>query len=124
MKTRYLFIISIVAAILSLNGNAYSCEPAIPPVAILNIERQHVIVDRTVVTLDGSASYDLDNTIVRYYWDFINDGPPYDCNERPDYHPDGAFDGITTHIYDATGDYTVKLKVDASDPGIAWDTDT
>jgi len=54
------------------------------------------------VSLDGSGSSDPDGSIVKYEWDWTDDGT-YDYSESPG-------DGVATHTYDI-GDYTARLRV-------------
>ncbi len=55
------------------------------------------------VTLDASASYDPDGTIVKYEWDFDGDGT-WDATGK-----------IVTHTYSQAGTYTVRLRVTDND---------
>jgi outer membrane protein assembly factor BamB len=73
-----------------------------------------------LVQFNGSASYDPDGTIETYEWDFTSDGT-YDYQETSTNAPDGAFDGITEHIYGDDGVYTATLRV--TDDGEESDTD-
>jgi PKD repeat protein len=57
--------------------------------------------------------------IVSYSWDF---GDTNSYTETASSHPDGAFDGVTTHTYTNDGDYTVTLTVTDEDSNT--DTDT
>ncbi len=62
------------------------------------------------IEFDASTSYHghPDRSIVSYAWDF-GDGATY--SETSDAAPDGAFDGVTTHLYAEFGSYTVTLAV-------------
>ncbi len=59
--------------------------------------------------------------IISYEWDFTSDGT-YDYVETPTSAPDGAFDGITTHVYGDDGTYTATLRI--TDENDQWDTDS
>jgi len=48
--------------------------------------------------------------IVSYEWDFESDGI-YDYQETPSNPPDGAFDGITNHVYGDDGIFKATLRV-------------
>ncbi len=65
--------------------------------------------------------YDPDINIESYEWDFESDGT-YDYQETQANAPDGAFDGITEHIYGDNGVFTVSLRV--TDDDGENDTDT
>ena len=88
--------ISLLIVLYLFSVPAWSC-PVSFPVAILHISPDPAVVGQSVL-LDGSYSYTSTGTIDRYTWDFTNDGI-YDYYETPSYHPDGAFDGKTTHAY-------------------------
>jgi len=76
------------------------------------------------VTLDGSGSTD-DKSIIKYEWDFdYNSTFNCDYYETADYHPDGNFDGVTTHTYMSLGTYTVMLRVTDSAVCGTYLTDT
>ena len=53
------------------------------------------------VTLDASASYDPDGTVVYYKWDFDGDGNYDRTSENP----------TTVTSYSQAGSYDVKLKI-------------
>jgi len=103
-----------------------------PPVADLKIIPQQARPG-AVFTFDGSGSYHLDpaRQIVQYNFDF-GDGTSY--SETADNAPDGAFDGITTHVYPDTvesleglpgqlHEYMVSLTVTDDNPeGALMDT--
>jgi len=77
-----------------------------PPVADAGPDQGTLVGD--TVTFDGSASSDLDGTIISYDWDFGDES---------------TGTGITaTHIYSATNTYTVTLTVTDNEGAI--DTDT
>jgi len=83
-------------AICILAGNPIIVDP----VAVLDVNPNPTDVDLEV-TLDGSLSFDINNPplpLIEYIFDFGDGSPLY--IETADYAPDGAFDGITTHIYD------------------------
>jgi PKD repeat protein/KaiC/GvpD/RAD55 family RecA-like ATPase len=71
-----------------------------PPVADFSFLPEHPLVDEVVV-FDGSASYDVDGSIVNYSWDF----------------GDGTLGtGITVeHSFDSFGTYSVTLLVTDND---------
>ncbi len=111
-----LIIVNIIL-LLVLVSQSYGW--ALPPVAVLEADPEYV-ADGCSVTLDGSGSYDPDSSIIKYEWDFTNDGT-YDYNETSVSPGDGSFDGNTTHTYNNPGKYTAKLRV--TDAG-ATDTNT
>ncbi len=77
------------------------------PVAELSLDPETATIGE-YITMDASGSTD-DKEIVKYKWDFDDPRtPPY--IESSDSHDDG-FDGVTTHYYDYTGEYTVTLTV-------------
>jgi len=124
MKTkRILAIILTLSGLLVASNKSFACGGGNHrPIAILEVFREYVIVGRSVpVTLDGSNSYDADDNIVKYEWDFDGDGI-YDYYETAKYYPDGAFDGITTYIYNSSGSYDATLRV-TDGPGLSR-TDT
>ena len=82
-----------------------------PPVADANGPYLEYV--NQTLFFDASKSYDSDGTIVGYRWDFTNDGT---------YDTSWLEETITTHIYAATGNYTIKLQVIDNDE--ATDTDT
>ena len=68
-----------------------------PPVAVLTAVPSEVGIGVETI-LDGSGSYHLnpDRRIVKYEWDFEDDGDDvYDYSETPESAPDGEFDGRT-----------------------------
>jgi len=72
--------------------------PAAFPVAVI----APPTVEGSMVTVDGSGSYDPDGTIVSYSWDWGDMTAP----------GSGA---IATHVYSATGMYTITLTVTDGD---------
>ncbi|MBN1795297.1 MAG: hypothetical protein JW804_01360 [Sedimentisphaerales bacterium] len=102
------FAISLASSYIT--EKSYACTNN-PPVAILNSYPEPVKVNQEVL-LDGSASYDPDSGdyIVRYEWDFTNNGS-FDYYETSSIKPDGLFDGKTTHTYTIAGTYTCRLRV-------------
>lgn len=108
MNNKTAVLVFGVLAVIASESYAWNNSPT----AVL-IVREYVIRGNKV-PLDGRGSYDLDSGdyIAKYEWDFndINDDV-YDYNETPNCYPDGAFDGVTTTIYDTNGTYTVKLRV-------------
>ena len=70
----------------------------IPPFAYFVYSPPNIQVNSTA-TFDASGSYDLDGNITQYMWDFG------DTNVTTTTTP------IITHIYNATGNYTVTLNV-------------
>jgi PKD repeat protein len=79
----------------------------IAPVADAGLDQS--VNEGNTVQFDGSASYDLDGTIVSYEWDF-GDGSPLEAGVNP------------THIYNTPGNYMVTLTVTDNDN--ASDSDT
>lgn len=61
------------------------------------------------VTLDGSASSDLDGDSLTYVWTF-GDGETY--SESPSNAPDGVYDGRVQHTYSQLGTYVVSLTTE------------
>ena len=97
MKKEFL-LKAFLAGLMSimLANIAIACPPP-PPTAILNISPDPAAAGQSVL-LDGSSSIAGSGYINLYQWDFTNNGS-YDYYETPTYHPDGAFDGKTTHVY-------------------------
>jgi len=114
---KILFSVSVTFFVIVNNSSACYVPLPSPPIAILKAIPEYVIVNR-LVTLDGSDSYPY---IVEYNWDFTNNSS-YDYGENSLTYADGALDGITTHRYTSTGNYTAKLQVKRNN-GI-YDTDT
>ena len=83
-----------------------------PPTADANGPYTGYVGD--TIVFDGSASSDADGAIVRYDWDFGDGTMAADAGPAP------------THVYAATGQYTVALTVtdDAGDTGSASSTAT
>ena len=67
----------------------------------------------TPITLDASNSYDIDGSIVGYRWDFSNDG---------NFDTDWLTEPIIEHVYEESGQYTVKLQVNDNNNQIDEDT--
>jgi len=102
MKTRLMVIIAVLMGVFCGIQTGNACSP--PPVAVLTATPSNAGIGTTVI-FNGNSSYTLDDeTIVKYEWDWTNDGT-YDCNEVP------PCDGITTHAYTSAGTYTAKLRV-------------
>ncbi len=79
-----------------------------PPVADAGPDQTASVGE--IVTFDGSGSYDIDDDIATYHWDF-------------DDETTGS--GVTTtHAYSTTGSYTVTLKVTDNSGEQATDTAT
>ena len=97
MKARFLAIVLVLGGLLVCVNESYGC----PPVAILTAEPEYVMIGVNV-TLDGSDSYAWIGSIVKYEWDFTNNGS-YDYNETSGSAGDGVFDGNTTHAYSSVG---------------------
>ncbi len=68
----------------------------------------------TPVSLNGSASYDPNGSIIDYAWDVQDDGT-YDVN---------GSQSITNYTYTTTGTYTVRLQVTDNEGNTATDTAT
>ena len=116
MKAQHIAIILIgMSSLFVVGGKLYACDGGGPscsncsPVAILTGPPAIVVVDVNVL-LDGHLSYDPDGYITQYEWDWTGDDT-YEYYETSSYHPDGLFDGKTTHKYADAGDYMVKLRV-------------
>ncbi|HDY88245.1 MAG TPA: PKD domain-containing protein [bacterium] len=108
MRTKFLAIVLVVLFVF----NAVSFGGTPPPVAVLKAVPNPVARFSTVI-LDGSGSYDPDNNIVHYEWDFDHNDVTFivDYNEIDGNAPDGTYDGNTPHIYEDAGTYIVKLRV-------------
>ncbi|MHC4158417.1 MAG: right-handed parallel beta-helix repeat-containing protein, partial [Planctomycetota bacterium] len=118
MNKRLLIIVAFVLVGLKFPADSIrACGGGGPyyPIADIVANPATVTIGNSV-ELDGSASYDPDGTIVKYEWDFTNDGT-YDFNETK---PPG--DGKYNHTYSSCGTYTVKLRVTDNDN--YTDTDT
>ena len=116
MKAKLLIIVLVLCGLFIAVNQSRACSNQ-SPIAILTVVPQTVIMGNSV-TLNGSASYDPDGYIIKYEWDFTNDGT-YDYVET---FGDPDFDGITTHTYSEPGTYTVRLRV--TDNQSSTDTDT
>ncbi len=123
MKTKILSIILVLSVLSVFAVKSYGCGPPPNewPVAILTAEPEYVLKDEDV-TLDGRDSYDPDgsgglNGIYKFEWDW-----DYDGNFDADHTENFPCDGIDTHQYTTTGEYTAALRV-TDDQG-ATDTDT
>jgi hypothetical protein len=97
-------LIVIVIIIASIGVFIFMQNPG--PVAKLSLDPDTATTGE-YITMDASGSTD-DKEIVKYKWDFDDNTPTY--TESSDLQGDG-FDGITTHYYDDTGEYTVTLTV-------------
>jgi len=113
-----LFALSVLCI---LSVPAWS-TPIPPPVAVLKISPDPAVVGQTVL-LNGSYSVAGSGSIVKYEWDFTNNGS-YDYYETPTYYPDKVWDGKTTHVYCDANTYTAKLRVKNSYNYYDTDTDT
>ncbi|MCK4786374.1 MAG: right-handed parallel beta-helix repeat-containing protein, partial [Desulfobacteraceae bacterium] len=136
MNAKFLAVALTLSVLFVTANESCACNPPDPdpppsgndsPIADLTTDWGYVILGRSV-TLDGSASYDPDGSgginnsgITKFEWDFTNNSS-YDYYETPGYYPDGAPDGITTHLYNQPNTFTVKLRVTDSDD--ATDTGT
>jgi len=78
-----------------------------PPVAVFS-ETAETVYTGEIITFNASASYDLDGTIVSYFWDF-GDGT-------------NASGDIVTYAYADNGSYTVALTVTDDDGATATAT--
>jgi len=85
--------------------------PPQPPIARFTYTPTYPEANQ-IVTFNASASYDPDESIVSYTWDFGDGTPPITEN-----------DPITYHTYTSYGDYTVKLTVTDND-GLTGQTET
>ena len=93
----------------SADGNLYAIGiTPVPPIA--NAGPDQTKNEGDVVLLDGSSSYDHGGSIESYKWDFESDGI-YDYQETPSNASDGAFDGITNHVYGDDGIFKATLRV-------------
>jgi hypothetical protein len=88
------------------------------PVAELQLSHESAPTGQ-LIQMDGSNSSD-DKGIIEYFWDFGDNTNTY--YENKDTASDGKFDGITTHTYGTTGDYTVELTVTDKDQKTASTT--
>jgi len=104
-------------------GKSLAC-PCQDPVASMSVEpsayyngKYYVWVGESI-TFNASTSYDPDweesgncegtlDGISKFEWDWTNDGS-YDVTDEPG-------DGIATHTFSTTGNYTVKLRVHDND---------
>lgn len=100
--------------VVTLDGSASIASTFYPP------SNQSPVIGR-IMSQDYEDSAILNGGIVSYEWDFESDGV-YDYAETPVDAPDGAFDGMTTHVYGDDGVYYSTLRV--SDDTGARDTDT
>jgi hypothetical protein len=107
MRTRYLTIVLVFSGLFVAANKSYACPPP-APIADLSAEPENTVVGQSI-TFDGSGSWGSGG-ISKYEWDFNGDGI-YDYYETSGYCPDGAFDGITTHIYNTAGTYIPVLRV-------------
>ncbi|RLF41031.1 MAG: hypothetical protein DRN21_01035, partial [Thermoplasmata archaeon] len=80
--------------------------PNILPIAGFSVDRAN-ITTASSVTFDGGSpySYDKDGTIVNWTWDFENDSVI------------DAYGSTVTHLFSATGNYTVVLNVTDNEGG-------
>ncbi len=69
------------------------------PVALMNLGSSPILAD-TLVTLDASASYDADSSIIYYIWNFKDQDRSVELYGR-----------TVTHTFMATGDYNITLTV-------------
>jgi outer membrane protein assembly factor BamB len=67
-----------------------------------------------IVTFDASSSYDPDGVIIRYQWDWDNDG----IYENVSTHP------TMTHTWENPGEYPVNLQVTDNENGVGGITKT
>ena len=65
-------VLLFIVGVFFIVGKSKACAPE-PPVAVLTAETSKIPVDVNII-LDGSNSEDTDGTIVKYEWDFENDG--------------------------------------------------
>jgi len=86
----------------------YTQVPNDPPVADAGSDQTASVGE--IVTFDGSGSYDIDDGIATYHWDFGDETK-------------GSGE-TTTHAYSTAGTYTVTLKVTDSGGLTATDTAT
>ncbi len=121
--TKKLCAVILVLGLLIVN-QAYACTAW--PTVIL-VVTPNPITNGHSTTLDGSDSYDYyGDTIVKYEFDFEYNGTfSADYTETSSNHPDGAFDGITTHTYNRAGTHTAALRVtDNGTPPLNYGTGT
>lgn len=100
MTKRRLFSITLIAllgALVGFGGVLQSCQPPNrAPLARFVFSPKEPKVNENV-TFDGSASYDPDGKIIRYFWDF-GDG-------------ETAQGATTTHAFKKAGEFDVILQV-------------
>ena len=75
----------------------YTGSDNIPPVANIEVLTNNVDVGE-IVAFDGSTSYDADDTVLQYKWDF-GDEVSFSREQNP------------IHVYPVAGQYTVRLAV-------------
>ena len=73
--------------------------PNVPPIASFTVSKLYLDV-----SVDASASYDTDGTVVGYVWNW-GDGSPDDMSASP----------VATHSYAMGGTYTITLTVTDND---------
>lgn len=113
-------VIAIIIAIIVIFGSIglYFILQNQDPVANLELNPSSAMAGE-LITMDGSKSTD-DSDVVRFDWDF-GDGAKY--TEESGNANDGRFDKKTTHAFEDTGDYSIKLTVWDGD-GRKGDTET
>lgn len=98
---RRLALLSAGAAALALAGNATAAPINILPTARLAVTPTVALIGQTV-RADASASTDVDGSIVRYEWDFDNNGT---------YEVRSSSIRVTGRSYPVPGQQTIRLRV-------------
>lgn len=90
-----------------------------PPDAVLYVMPDVINLGNNVM-LDGSASSDSGVNVKKFEWDVNYNGTTFSADYTRDNYPSESEQKVT-HEYEATGEYTVALRV--TDAGYKTDTD-